>query len=125
MTATYSSMVIHPYEKEWIKRNIIANTKGNYILGTIDKNGEFIPGYVGRSDCCLKTRLLTHNHFSKYSAIVIKFASTEIETFLTECKWYHDLRSMGIKLENKIHPDSPDYGEKCCPYCEFKALMAS
>ena len=32
---------------------------GAYILGD-ENNGQLIFRYVGRSDCCLQTRLLTH-----------------------------------------------------------------
>lgn len=92
---------------------------GTYILGDED-DGQFIFRYVGRSDHCLQTRLLTHGLLYHCSYFVFSYTGTAREAFELESKWWHDCKTNGVPLLNRIHPDSPSGTRLACPYCQFR-----
>lgn len=92
---------------------------GVYILGE-ESNERFIFRYVGRSDHCLQTRLLTHGLLYHCSYFIFSYADTAKEAFELESKWWHDCKNIGMPLWNLIHPDSPSGMTLSCPYCQFR-----
>lgn len=93
---------------------------GAYVLGD-DIDGRFIFQYVGRSDHCIRTRLLTHSLLYHCPYFIFLYTSTLKEAFELEAKWWHDCRNGGIHLLNVIHPDSPSGERYICPYCQFRS----
>lgn len=101
-----------------IRRVVEPGRPGIYILGEFE-DGQMVARYIGRSDCCLQTRLLNHNHRYECSYFIFRYASSAKEAFLMECKWWHDFSAKRSELLNKIHPGAPS-GQNCpCPYCHF------
>lgn len=94
------------------------NHPGAYILGDVI-DGVFVFRYVGRSDHCLRTRLLTHPFLYEYEYFIFVYAKDAVDAFEIECKWWHDCKNEEIWLRNKIHPDSPSKQGLICPYCQF------
>lgn len=92
---------------------------GAYILGD-ERDGKFAFRYVGRSDHCLQTRLLTHGYLYRCPYFVFSYTDTAAEAFALESKWWHDCKNSGIELLNIIHPDSPAGDRLVCPYCRFR-----
>ena len=92
---------------------------GAYILGD-ERSGHFIFRYVGRSDHCLQTRLLTHGLLYHCPYFIFSYTDTAKEAFALESKWWHDRKNNGIHLLNASHPDSPSGEMVSCPYCQFR-----
>jgi len=105
-----------------IRKVVKGDKAGVYILGN-EENGEFVPKYVGRSDYSIRHRLLTHNYMYNYEYFVFKYVRNTKEAFLTEAKWWHDCLNNELKIDNKIHPDSPNGIYIECPYCAFAKDM--
>ena len=101
-----------------IRAEVTKGLPGVYVLGDIE-NGKFIFKYVGRSDSCLQTRLLTHDYLYEYSYFVFSYVKDAKKAFELESKWWHDCRNNSISLRNHIHPDSPSNQFLICPYCQF------
>lgn len=91
------------------------NRTGVYVLGN-DLNG-FKVGYVGRSDRCLRTRLISHNHLYNYDYFIFKYTRNIKDAYLHECQYWHV--SQDNHLANVIHPASPKNSGLKCPYCGF------
>lgn len=117
-------MMATPYRMtpDVIRSVVQKHRRGVYILGD-EKDGRFIYRYVGRSDHCLQTRLLTHGLLYRCSYFVFAYADTAREAFELESKWWHDCKNSGADLLNIIHPDSPSGASFPCPYCEFRNRM--
>ena len=99
-------------------RNVVEKDRpGVYVLGN-DENG-FKPKYVGRSDYCIRNRLLTHNHLYDYDYFMFKYVDNQRDAFYLEAKWWHDCINNGVELDNMIHPDAPSGTFWTCPYCDF------
>lgn len=103
------------FTPEVIRKSVLRNKTGVYLLGN-DHNG-FEVGYVGRSDTCLRIRLLSHNHMYKYDYIVFMYSRDAREAFWVECQYWHTFRNRD--LSNLIHPASPKGSHMECPYCHF------
>jgi hypothetical protein len=106
-----------------IDHKVSSNTIGVYWLGK-KKKGSFDIRYVGRSDSCVKTRLMQHIETDKFTHFSFKSTKTIYEAFRLECMEWH-LRA--DHTYNKIHPDSPRHLPYVCPYCmapanDFKNL---
>ena len=101
-----------------IRKEVAKGIPGVYVLGDIE-DGRFNYKYVGRSDTCLQTRLLTHDYLYEYSYFVFAYVKDSKKAFELESKWWHDCRNNGIALRNQIHPDSPSNQLLYCPYCQF------
>ena len=83
------------------------NMPGNYRLGRLGPRGEIIVDYVGRSDTCLRTRLLQHANDGKHQFFQFHYASSDSEAYHRELIEYFEFGGpMGI-LENKVLPDLP------------------
>lgn len=103
---------------EAIRLVVAPNRSGTYALGDME-GGEFRVRYVGRSDRCLQTRLLTHERLYQFSYFYFQYTATCREAFHLESKWWHCCIDFDIPLQNQIHPDSPTHMAMSCPYCQF------
>lgn len=101
-----------------IRRVVEKDHPGAYVLGDV-VNGRFTYSYVGRSDHCLQTRLLTHPYLYYFPYFIFLYAGEAEEAFVLESKWWHDCRNSGVALLNAIHPASPAGKMLRCPYCQF------
>jgi len=111
------------YIAETVSRTLDNGVQGVYLLGCAKQNGAaFDIQYFGRSDVCLKTRLLRHekrNVTYYFKAIVCESAKA---AFILEAYLWHCISRNG-KLMNKIHPASPFGTKYRCPYCDFSKTM--
>lgn len=57
-----------------IRNEVIKGIPGAYVLGDME-DGEFRFKYVGRSDSCLQTRLLTHDYLYEYSYFIFAYTA--------------------------------------------------
>ena len=113
-----------PYklDKETIDQKVTMKA-GAYALGQLDKEGFFIPKYVGRSDDNLYKRLsyrmiglaLLKDWVGKYSHFRFEYYGSPKAAFEKECNLYHDFKK---QLDNKQHPDRPDGSNWQCPRCD-------
>lgn len=101
-----------------IREAVQKNRLGAYILGN-EICGRFVFKYVGRSDYCLQTRLLTHGRLYYCPYFVFFYTDTAKEAFELESKWWHDCINTNVQLINHIHPDAPSGMGLVCPYCQF------
>lgn len=95
---------------------------GAYALGDV-VDGKFYVGYVGRSDTCLRTRLLSHNYLYDFSYFCFQCAKTPSEAFAQEAGLWHACVDYGIPIRNRIHPDSPVNAHMKCPYCQSAKII--
>lgn len=115
-------MEVTPYRMtpDVIRSVVQKHRPGVYILGD-DDDGRFTFRYVGRSDHCLQTRLLTHGLLYHCPYFIFSYTDTAKDAYELESKWWHDCKNNGVHLLNIIHPDSPAGMMLSCPYCQFKS----
>lgn len=89
---------------------------GTYVLGS---GQDFKIGYVGRSDTCVRRRLVSHNHLYKFDYFIFRYAENPLEAYRFECEAYHALERVGSEVLNQIHPAAPRSSGVRCPYCSF------
>ena len=99
---------LHPI---FLRTVIPTGVIGTYLLLN---NGN--PIYVGRSDTCILTRLLSHEHLSSATHVVWEPCKTKVHAFALESAWYHD-PYISDRLINKIHPARPMDFDFECPFC--------
>lgn len=95
---------------------------GVYALGEVVED-EFLVGYVGRSDTCLQTRLLTHNYLYDFSYFYFQCVETPADAYALEAGMWHACMDYGIPIRNRIHPDSPANAHLKCPYCQSGKMI--
>ena len=100
---------------EAVEKNVTKTSPGNYLLGIIS-DGKFVVKYVGRSDTDLATRLKQHLG-EGYQYFKFQYATSPKAAFEQECRDYHTYGE-SLKLDNKIHPDSPPKIHRVCPICK-------
>lgn len=115
----YPSVYFRLTNKE-IDKNIV-NQAGVFLLG--DLNGEtrkFFPRYIGRSgpENDLNSTLKQFLN-SPYQWFSCAYTRDEIESYLVECEYMHDLVTRGYQLENTHHPGKPESRRSplYCPIC--------
>ena len=101
---------------EIIRMLVDKGKAGVYALGEV-VDDEFFIGYVGRSDTCLRTRLLSHNYLYDFSYFYFQYAETPANAYAKEAGLWHSCVDYGIPIRNRIHPDSPVDAHLKCPYC--------
>jgi hypothetical protein len=99
-----------------VREAVAPGQPGAYALG--NDRGGFQVGYIGRSDYCLRTRLLTHNYLYEFEYFVLRYAAGVLAAFQVECELYHVYRQAGAPLANRVHPAAPSF-RVACPYCDF------
>lgn len=108
-----------PLTRRYVSSSLPAGVPGCYLL--LDRDGR--PLYVGRSDECLRQRLLGHplslrRRASHFTAAV---TDTPRGAYLLECYWWHRYRRDGVGLINRIHPASQ--ANTICPFCASTAAV--
>ena len=107
-----------PYKLEInIIDSLISDCKiGNFVLGEMSHNREFIPKYIGRSDSDLKNELKKwigiYNHFTFLISYSVK------GSFKQECRDYHSCKGFMV-IDNTIHPQRPYDQDWDCPICSI------
>lgn len=92
-----------------VRALVPSGTPGTYLLLRGD-----VPLYVGRSDTCLQSRLVNHNHLSAATHVLWEPAREAWTAFCLEAWWWHRHKNT---LINKIHPARP-IGRGPCPFCD-------
>jgi Zn finger protein HypA/HybF involved in hydrogenase expression len=96
----------------WLIRALIpVSYIGTYKLFRL---GETEPIYVGRSDTCLRNRLLRHTQANRADYFDYDIQWTLEKCFIAECSAYHALLG---KTDNLIHPAQPHGLNLKCPFC--------
>lgn len=103
---------------EVIRKTVLPGKCGVYALGDMEED-EFKIKYVGRSDHCLRTRLLTHNYLYDFSYFYFLYVDSPKDAFRLESQWWHACVDFEVPIINKIHPDSPSNSPMVCPCCDF------
>ena len=106
-----------PYslDTKTIDKVVTKKSAGAYALGYLNKEGLFVPKYVGRSDTDINKRLKDWVG-SKYSKFKFDYYGSPKAAFTKECNLYHDWKN---QLDNKEHPDRPDDANWKCPRCKI------
>jgi hypothetical protein len=84
---------------------------GAFALGYLDRDGNFLIRYVGRSDDDIRERLrslIGSDQYFKYSYYV-----SSAGAFQKECELFHEFSPSG----NRIHPERPAGTSLECPRC--------
>lgn len=100
---------------EVVKQVVVPACPGAYALGHAGPDG-FLVGYVGRSDTCLRSRLLSHNYLWHFEYFLFRYAANSEAAFHLECEFWHAYRK---QLCNVIHPAVPTGSNASCRYCGF------
>ena len=105
---------------EIIREKIDKSKCGVYFLGKFKKEGFYV-GYVGRSDTCIRRRLLDHAKSGKYAFFSYKVLQTKESSFRQEALLFYS----HFGLSNKIVPASNNRKKSSLTYCdcEIAALL--
>ncbi|WP_313354540.1 hypothetical protein [Microbacterium sp.] len=93
-----------------IRASIPDGTVGTYTLWNAVG-----PVYIGRSDTCLRRRLL--EHAATWGAgiyFTFDVSRSVHDAFAMECSLFH---SLGDRTTNIDHPPRPRLGDPPCPFC--------
>lgn len=77
--------------------------------------------YIGRSDTCLRQRLIYHAYQKKAVFFDFDVVLSPEKAFLVESALFHTARS---QLTNVIHPARPRWSTLQCPFC-WKSLESA
>ncbi len=87
---------------------------GNFALGRILDNGNFLPKYVGRSDIDLNVEMKSYLTSRRHPKFKFIYAESPRAAYDKECRNYHDFINL---IDNDIHPRKPDRTNYPCPVC--------
>lgn len=108
----------HFFTPRFVRRFVVHERPGAYLLGALS-GSDFTVGYVGRSDRCVRDRLLRHELLGEFDVFAVRYARTANEAFSLECAFWHTLADRGHALQNVLHPAVPRNSRVTCPYCRF------
>jgi len=74
------------------------------------------PFYVGRSDNCVRTRLVGHPLLPMATHVTWEPCVNPLHAYRLESAWFHALQ-VSAQLANQIHPARPAGEDKNCPFC--------
>lgn len=100
-----------PADPRWFKALLPPGVLGAYLLLQGDK-----PFYVGRSDHCLRTRLIGHNLLARATHVCWEVCRSPVHAFHAEAYWYDHFKEVG-RLRNLVHPARPTGDCRPCPFC--------
>jgi hypothetical protein len=115
LTRTEIGLFAIPASHSWIRAMLVPRIAGAYVMLQ-----DGIPIYVGRSDRCLRQRLLTHEKLALATHLHWRVCATPRKAFEQESFWF-DHFSKVHSLHNSIHPAVPNCDPRPCPYCELEA----
>ena len=99
------------YEISVVRALIPEGVIGAYLL--LLKN---VPIYAGRSDVCLRDRLINHHLLGVATHVMYQPCRDPFQAFCIEGFWFHTLRRGDGGL-NMIHPARPKNEPRKCPFC--------
>ena len=108
-----------PYalNKDEVRRQVVANRKGNYAFLAYKDDGALYIFYVGRSDTDLQAEIIARAaDFPQLTHFMFSYASSAKGAYEKECKNFHDCGGAKV-IFNKIHPDRPNGANYHCPVC--------
>jgi hypothetical protein len=73
--------------------------------------------YVGRSDHCVRRRLLGHPLMEDATHFLWQPARSAFSAFSLESHWFHRLVNSAGHYMNDIHPARPLQATRSCPWC--------
>ncbi len=114
LSFTRAARMAMPATPAWIHPFVPPRTIGAYML--FDQGRPF---YVGRSDTCLRGRLLGHELLDEASHVVWERCRSARHAFHLESFWYDRLKG-GSSLRNRVHPARPVDVHETCPYCAIE-----
>ncbi|MBF0129427.1 MAG: hypothetical protein HQL33_05515 [Alphaproteobacteria bacterium] len=100
-----------PADSGWLASMIPHGVVGAYLLVDGDR-----PFYVGRSDSCLRRRLLGNPLLQAATHVFWEVCPSALRAFHMEAFWYDRLSPSGALL-NKVHPARPWGDVRPCPFC--------
>lgn len=106
------------FESRVVRQLIPCELPGTYML----YDGS-TPVYVGRSDRCLRSRLLSHPYRGRASHVCWQPMASPLDAFRLEGIWFHDLPP--IQRWNLAHPARPHGTDAECPGCWAESAIAS
>lgn len=107
-----------PFQRRMIRQVIPPGTTGVYLL----LNGKD-PVYVGRSDTCLRRRLVGHPLLERLTHVAFEACGSPCRAFYLEAFWFHELMGLPTTL-NLIHPARPAASDRPCPFCDTAVAPA-
>ncbi|MFJ7421427.1 hypothetical protein ACIQXD_22830 [Streptomyces uncialis] len=99
-----------------VNLQIPVGTIGAYLLLQYEQQ-QAAPLYVGRSDTCLRQRLIRHPLRSRATHFIAAPTRDSHYAYAIESYWYHRYLSTSATIANLIHPASPAGTGRRCPYC--------
>lgn len=95
----------------WLIRAMLpTDTIGTYTLWS-----GATPVYIGRSDTCLRRRLLEHSTRRPYGTrFTFDVSRTPQDAFAMECSLFH---ALGDTTSNIEHPPRANRADPACPFC--------
>lgn len=95
----------------WLVRVMLPeHTIGTYTLWSPDA-----PIYIGRSDTCLRRRLIEHTAtWPKGTRFTFDVSRTVQDAFAMECSLFH---ALGDSTANIDHPPRANRADPACPFC--------
>jgi hypothetical protein len=101
-----------------LRAGVVRSTVPRGIIGAYCVYRKRAPVYVGRSDHCIRARLLAHAASSLGTHFAWERTSDATGAFLLESLWYHRIRALGSGL-NLVHPARRlAEGGPTCPICD-------
>lgn len=96
--------------RPWVVRAMIPDQ----VIGTYVLFRHGTEHYIGRSDTCLRRRLLAHCATTRGEYFTYDVHPTPELAFDMECSLFHTHRH---HLTNVLHLDRPDHQSPKCPFC--------
>ena len=112
------ALIVHPFSPDVVRETVAGVCKGAYTLGSL-VDGVYTVGYVGRSDRCVRERLVAHELLGEFDAFTVRYADDAPNAFVLECAFWHELHDAGLPMLNRVHPATPRHSGLTCPYCAF------
>lgn len=101
-----------------VRAMVAPGLPGVYMLLQLD-----VPFYVGRSDSCVQTRLVSHPLLAAATHVAWEPCTDPLQAYRLESAWFHALR-LTAELTNRIHPARPSGENTTCPFCSTGDCLA-
>jgi hypothetical protein len=118
ITGATTSRLAFLFESSRVKALLPPGRPGIYLLY---RNGQ--PIYIGRSDHCVRRRLLSHPLAGVATHVVWEFCRTPVHAFHLESFCFHRLLGQPGML-NRAHPGRPPGTRSQCLTCQDGLLDA-
>ncbi len=103
----------YTFNSESINTHVTQTSPGNYAIGLINDQGNFMPKYIGRADMDLNKRLQNWIGMKNHPHFKFSYALSPKDAFIKECENWHAFKP----IENSQHPAKPLKEDWLCPEC--------